>query len=317
MILSFLTKYFDYVMIALIIGNLYLRKYPYGQRKRFALILWAIDVLGVYALLLLISQFSLPAYTEWIAVLLGLVVAGVLKRHFWPFSFRCRKCGKKLSLKEFFSIDENLCEECWLEEHPEEKEKKEEEEKKRILKGDTKNMDLEKVFKEADKIDEIPWGSWEPTERCVLTYVLDKETDQVLMIYKKTGLGNGYINAPGGHIELEETSVEAAIRETKEETGLDVEDLEEMGTLHFQFKDGLRMLGYVFFAHSYSGDLIDECEETKPFWIKRSELDYSKMWADDPYWLPQMMEGKKFDAYFLFEDRTLLDHKVEILEEDE
>ncbi|MBQ0071540.1 MAG: NUDIX domain-containing protein, partial [Spirochaetales bacterium] len=63
------------------------------------------------------------------------------------------------------------------------------------------------------------------------------------MIHKKKGLGTGYIIAPGGHVELEETSMEAAIRETKEETGLDCADLEEMGTLHFQFKDGLRMLG--------------------------------------------------------------------------
>ncbi|MBQ0071539.1 MAG: hypothetical protein KBS81_06755 [Spirochaetales bacterium] len=88
MILSFLTKYFDYAMIALIIGNLYLRKYPYGQRKRFALILWAIDILAVYALLLLISQFSLPAFLEWVAVAVGFGCALLLHMKFWPFRFR-------------------------------------------------------------------------------------------------------------------------------------------------------------------------------------------------------------------------------------
>ncbi|MBQ2259591.1 MAG: 8-oxo-dGTP diphosphatase [Spirochaetales bacterium] len=167
----------------------------------------------------------------------------------------------------------------------------------------------------ANSVEEIPWDNWEPTERCVLTYLFDR--DRVLLIEKKKGMGTGYINAPGGHIELEETKLEAAIREAKEETGLDVSDLKERGTLYFQFKDGIRMLGYVFFAYSYSGELIDECEETKPFWCKVSELDYSRMWEDDILWLPPALEGKKFEGYFLFDGNTLLDSKVLLEDDDE
>lgn len=316
MVLSFISKYFDVLMITFIIANLYMRKYPEGKKKRFAFILWAMDLLLVYALLLVVMQFQLPAFTEWVAVGIGVLLILIFHKHFWPFKSKCAKCGKKLSWGEIFSRDEAICDDCYYEEHPEEKKAKEEKEKEAVLKsGNATEEEMDKLSKEANKIDEIPWGSWEPTERCVLTYVMDG--DKLLMILKKRGLGEGYWNAPGGHIELEETSAEAAIRETKEETGLDISDVKEMGTLRFQFKDGLRMLGYVFTTTSYSGELIEECEETKPFWLKREEIDYSKMWADDPEWLPLLLEGKHFEGYFLFDDRTLLDSKVETVEEDD
>ena len=45
---------------------------------------------------------------------------------------------------------------------------------------------------------------------------------------KKRGLGEGYFNAPGGHIEEAETAMEAAVRETKEETGVDITDTEKL-----------------------------------------------------------------------------------------
>ena len=164
------------------------------------------------------------------------------------------------------------------------KEKRAEEEKKK-----TPEDKLEESFVNADKVDDINWDQWEPTERCVLTYVTDG--DKILLINKKTGLGKGYINAPGGHIEIEETKTEAAIRETKEETGLDVS------------------------KSTWSGTLIDECDETKPFWTDISALDYSSMWEDDRLWLPLALSGKKFSGYFIFDDLEMLDSKV--VEEDD
>ena len=314
MVLTVVTQMLDFVMITVIILNLSLRKYKDGQKKRFSLVLIALLFLLFYFLLIMIDMVeALPSWLEWVALGLFLLSLILLRKKVWPWRRRCVKCHQKMSWDAVFGRDENLCDDCYYELHPEEKAKKEEEEKKKSP------TYLEDKFNEecikAEKTTDIDWDMWEPTERCVLTYVIDG--DNILLILKKRGMGDGYYNGPGGHIELEETKTEAAIRETREETGLDVADLVDMGTLYFQFRDGTRMIGYVFTTHTYSGTLIDECDETKPFWAKISQLDYSNMWEDDRLWFPLLLEGKRFNGYFIFDDRKLVDSRIEELPDKE
>ena len=115
--------------------------------------------------------------------------------------------------------------------------------------------------------------------------------------------------------DIDAQRAEAAIRETKEETGLTVSGLVEKGTLRFQFKDGMRMVCYVFSAETWEGEL-KECEEAKPFWTMKNNLDYDKMWKDDKMWLPLLLEGKEFEGWFVFDDREMLDAKVECISEE-
>ena len=306
MLLNVFQEFFTWVMLFIILLNISQRKFPHTEKKRKATILIAVDFLVVYTCIAMTSIWKLPEWVGWIFPVLGIAVIIIFRKQFWPFRRHCVKCGKKLDYNRIIGYDENLCQDCYWEAHPDEKALED-------AKNKTPEEVLEDKFVSADKVDDIQWDLWEPTESCVLTYVTDG--DRILMIMKKTGLGSGYINAPGGHIELEETKTEAAIRETKEETGITVSNLEERGVLRFQFKDGLRMLGYVFFTSEWEGELIDECEETKPFWCDISALDYSAMWEDDRLWLPLAMEGKKFSGYFIFSDKIMLDSKV--VEEDE
>ena len=302
MLVNVFQELFTWLMLFIILLNISQRKFPNTEKKRKATILIAVDFLIVYTLVALVAIWKLPEWISWIFPVLGIAAIIVFRKKFWPFRLHCVKCGKRLDYNRIIGYDENLCQDCYWEAHPEEKEAEE-------AKKKTPEELIEEKFISADKVDDIPWDYWEPTESCVLTYVTDG--DKILMIMKKTGLGSGYINAPGGHIELEETKTEAAIRETKEETGLTVSDLEERGILRFQFKDGLRMLGYVFFTSSWEGELIDECEETKPFWTDISTLDYDAMWEDDRLWLPMALEGKKFSGYFIFDDKTMLDSRID------
>ena len=260
MILSFFTRIFDYVMILLIVLNLSLRKFKDGQNKRFATILIALIVLAVYFLLIFIDWLKLPSWCEYIALAIGIVLAVVFHKRLWPWRMKCKECGKKMNWDAILGRDENLCDDCWEKKYPEKK--KEREEKEKLSPHVLSAEKFDEKCRNAEKVDDVPWGSWEPTERCVLTYVMDG--DKVLLILKKRGLGDGYYNAPGGHIELEETSIEAAIRETKEETGLTVSGLVEKGTLRFQFKEGMRMVGYSYSGETEEGEL-KECEEAKPF----------------------------------------------------
>ena len=235
----------------------------------------------------------------------------VFRKRLWPWRMKCKECGKKMNWDAILGRDENLCDECWEKKYPEKKKEREEKEK---LSPQALSLDkIDERCRNAEKVEDVPWGSWEPSERCVLTYVMDG--DNVLLILKKRGLGDGYYNAPGGHIELEETSIEAAIRETKEETGLTVSELKERGTLRFQFKDGMRMVCYVFTTGTWEGEL-KECDEAKPFWADRNNLDYDMMWKDDKLWLPLLLDGKEFEGWFVFDDREMLDAKVECVSEE-
>lgn len=308
MVLNYFSRFYDFLLFAVIILNIYQRKIPHTAAKRRATLLWAVDFLAVYFLLILRQSKSLPEWLDWAFIVLGIGIGIIFHKYFCPFRIKCSACGNKLSFQEIIGGDENFCSSCFKETFPEEAKK---EERKSMNKDEL----IEQYCIDANKIDEVPWDKWEPTERCVLTYLFDG--DRVLMIEKKRGMGTGYHNAPGGHIEIEETKLEAAIRETKEETGLEVSELKEVGTLYFQFKDGIRMLGYVFFAYKYTGELIDECDETKPFWCNIKDIDYSMMWEDDKLWLPLALEGKHFEGYFIFDDKIMLDSKIVVLDDEE
>ena len=311
MILNIFSRIFDYVMILLIVLNLSLRKYRDGQNKRFSTILIALIFLGVYFLLIFVDWLKLPSWCEYISLGIGIVLFVVFRKRLWPWRMKCKECGKKMNWDAILGRDENLCDECWEKKYPEKKQEREEKEK---LSPQALSLDkIDEICRNAEKVEDVPWGSWEPSERCVLTYVMDG--DRVLLILKKRGLGDGYYNAPGGHIELEETSIEAAIRETKEETGLTVSELKERGTLRFQFKDGMRMVCYVFTTGTWEGEL-KECDEAKPFWADRNNLDYDMMWKDDKLWLPLLLDGKEFEGWFVFDDREMLDAKVECVSEE-
>ncbi len=160
------------------------------------------------------------------------------------------------------------------------------------------------------KIDQIDWDSWEATETAVITYILKDE--EVLLIHKKKGLGAGMINAPGGHIEEGETPEEAAIRETREEVGLETENLIFSGDLFFHFTNGLKLRGTVFLCRDFSGDLI-ETDEADPFWCSLKEIPWDRMWEDDRYWLPRALEGEQFTGRFLFDGEKMMDYELRFL----
>ena len=152
--------------------------------------------------------------------------------------------------------------------------------------------------------------SWQPNMIANLVFLI--EGDQVLLIHKKTGLGAGKINGPGGKIEPGETAIEGAIREVEEELCITPSGLEEMGQLHFDFVDGLRLHCTVFRGSGFTGTPT-ETREAKPEWFRFADVPYDRMWADDIHWLPSMLEGKRFQAWFRFDGEKMLSRAVEFL----
>ena len=158
----------------------------------------------------------------------------------------------------------------------------------------------------------MDWNTWIPRERANLCFIV--KHGRILLIRKKRGLGAGKINAPGGKLEPGETALESAVRETREEVGVTPLDLEERGVLHFQFTDGYSLHCVVFLARDLEGEPY-ETDEADPFWVPLDAIPYHEMWQDDRHWLPAMLEGKLFTAFFTFDGETMLSQRVDLREE--
>lgn len=158
------------------------------------------------------------------------------------------------------------------------------------------------------KIADVDWNTWVPEEKAVLCYVHD--SGKVLLIHKKTGLGAGKINAPGGRIQNGETPLQAAIRETREETGITPIRPIQVGELSFVFTNGYSLYGIVFVAFNFEGREF-ETPEAAPFWCEAHNLPFEQMWADDIHWIPRVFSGEYIKARFIFDSDVMLDKQVE------
>jgi len=153
----------------------------------------------------------------------------------------------------------------------------------------------------------MDWKNWQPRERANLCFIV--KDGRILLIRKKRGLGAGKINGPGGKIEPGETALEAAIRETQEEIGVTPRDIEERGVLHFQFADGYSLHCAVFVAQDFEGEPIETVEAT-PLWFEIANIPYDEMWADDRHWLPRVLAGGRFSAWFEFDGDRMVTKDV-------
>lgn len=155
------------------------------------------------------------------------------------------------------------------------------------------------------------WRTWQPRERANLCFILRDE--KILLIRKKRGFGAGKINGPGGKINLGETPLESALRETYEELGIKPLEVEQRGELHFQFRDGYSLHCAVFLAHDFEGEAC-ETEEAVPLWTPLDAIPYDEMWEDDQHWLPLLIRGAHFTGYFEFDGERLLHQKIIVRE---
>ena len=157
------------------------------------------------------------------------------------------------------------------------------------------------------RISDIDWRTWEAHDPATLVFVI--RDGRILLIRKKRGLGAGKINGPGGRMERGESPLDCAVREVQEELRTTPTGLEMCGENRFQFVDGYGLRGDVFRASGYEGELT-ETHEAIPEWFPIAGIPYDRMWADDPIWFPHLLDRRPFTGYFIFDDDTMLDHRV-------
>ena len=135
----------------------------------------------------------------------------------------------------------------------------------------------------------------------------------MLLGMKKRGFGAGRWNGFGGKVLPEETIEAAAIRELKEETGLQAIDLAKVGIIEFSFASSDDLLEvHVFRVTSFSGT-PQETEEMNPHWFKVDEIPFAQMWSDDEFWFPYFLANKLFRGTFRFDQPADAKHPAVIL----
>lgn len=127
--------------------------------------------------------------------------------------------------------------------------------------------------------------------------------NRVLLGYKKKGFGQGKMLGIGGKVEQDEDPEQGAIRELKEEIGIDAPKLVPMGFLDFYFphveNESWNQRVYVYIVSEWRGTPV-ESEEIRPEWFAIDALPLDKMWDDDRYWLQEMLDGHVTYREFMF-----------------
>ena len=108
-----------------------------------------------------------------------------------------------------------------------------------------------------------------PIRKAVWCYLI-KDNEVVVTNYKKGNKKEGYYDIPGGKIEEGESPKQTAIREMKEETGIEIQNLKYKGIMTIEYPDRMFIFD-TFISKEYEGE-PQEFEENTSEWIDIDEL---------------------------------------------
>lgn len=140
----------------------------------------------------------------------------------------------------------------------------------------------------------------ERTEKVELTVLclVHSETAYLLQNRVKDDW-KGY-TLPGGHVEKDESIVDAVVREMKEETGLTVLNPKLCGVKQFPIQDG-RYIVFLFRADQYEGTLLSS-DEGAMHWIKKEDLSSVNLVNDFHELIQVMLSDDLNEFQYIIED---------------
>ena len=119
-----------------------------------------------------------------------------------------------------------------------------------------------------------------------------KRDGRYLMMFrnkKKDDQSEGKYLAIGGKLQAGESPEECALREIREETGFEANDLTFRGIVTFVSDVWDNELMFLYSAEQLSGTQLDRCDEGELVWIEEKKMLTLPMWEGDPYFVKPIL----------------------------
>lgn len=127
--------------------------------------------------------------------------------------------------------------------------------------------------------------------------------NDVLVLDKVKKYGWEGLTFPGGHVEKVESITESVIREAKEETNLDVENIKYVGMISwYDIDNNDRIVGFLYETDDFSGELVKENVEGTLEFIDYDELKNMDGHSDSIGEIFAIYDGKYSEIVLYYED---------------
>ncbi|WP_392486417.1 8-oxo-dGTP diphosphatase [Haloimpatiens sp. FM7315] len=109
---------------------------------------------------------------------------------------------------------------------------------------------------------------------------------------------------PGGHIEKGESIVESVLREVKEETNLDIDDVKLCGIKNWYTRSSnKRYIVFLFKTHKFFGRLLENGEEGEVYWVDKKSI-YTLDLAEGFNKMLDVMLSESLNEHFIRQDMS-------------
>ena len=136
----------------------------------------------------------------------------------------------------------------------------------------------------------------EPKTICYLIRKNKSGQNEILLAkHRKQGKRNG-VGGKVGDKEAwkDETIEEGAIREVREELGVEVKDMVERGIVNFIFEMNGKLekvCGHIFFITKWEGE-PQGIEVDDPQWFSIDSIPWEELWENDKEWLHPLLDNE-------------------------
>lgn len=149
-----------------------------------------------------------------------------------------------------------------------------------------------------------------PIRKAVRCYLI-KNNKIVVIKYKKGNRKEGYYDIPGGKIEEGESPKQTAIREMKEETGINIKNLKYKGIMTIEYPDR-KFIFDTFISNEYEGE-PQAFEESTAEWIETKELLQKEKILSNIMILDRFFIKGLIDDNYNFSMHIVVDEQEDIL----